>query len=180
MKKELIRFNKLDLVTKSTVEDTVYLIVPDIKQTGQKSLLVNMVRENIRCRIICGYKVGQENTVDLATTVIHKAPNTSCETVVRGVLYDGGISKYVGSIVIEAKAQGSYSQLDDKILVVGNGIRNHSEPTLNIEANDVTASHASSMGRVDENQIYYLRSRGLSREESQNLLIESFLSITKV
>lgn len=176
MKKEILDFSKVDQLVLSPLEDVEYAI-PFGAWVGQKSLVVNLERSSVSCKISCRYKASLGKVFDLVTAVVHKAPNTNSDTTIRGVLCDGGVSKYQGKVVIEKTAQGSVSKLDDKVLVVGEGTRNHAEPTMQIETNDVIASHASSTGRVDENQLYYLQSRGLSREESQALLVEAFLTL---
>ena len=175
MKKEVVDFNSADVLTLSPAEDTLYNIQYDGSRWGQKSLAVILSVPNVSCKLYCGYKLSLGNVLDLVTTVIHKAPNTVSDTTIRGVLFDGGVSNYQGKVIIEKTAQGSSSQLDDRVLVVGNATHNHAEPIMQIEANDVNASHSSSTSRVDKNQVYYLESRGLSREESQNLLIDAFL-----
>jgi len=91
-------------------------------------------------------------------------------------LDDGGESRYVGKVVVQKTAHGSDSRLEDRTLVIGDGIRNHAEPIMQIETNDVTASHISTTGRVDEDQLFYLRSRGLSRVEAINFIVLGFLS----
>lgn len=175
MKNYNIDFNNIDTLTLSPVEDTLYNIRYDGSRQGQKSLIVNLDVPNVSCRIYFRYKALLGNVVDLITTVTHKAPNTNSDTVIRGVLFDGGVSNYIGKVIVEKTAQGSSSRLNDRILVVGEGTHNHTEPIMQIETNDVSASHSSSTGRVDENQLYYLQSRGLSHGESQNLLVDAFL-----
>ena len=176
MNKENINFNNADVLTLSPREDTSYMLIFDGDWQGQKSLVVNLETPNVSCKIYCGYKVLPGTAVDLVTIITHKAANTSSDTAIRGALFNGGVSKYQGKVVIERTAQGSLSRLDDRVLVIGEGIHNHAEPVMQIEANDVSASHASSTGRVDENQLYYLQSRGLSYEESQKLLVDAFLA----
>ena len=176
MKHAAIHFSTTDTLTVSPTEDTLYTILYDGTDRGQKSLTVTLAVPNVVCKIYCGYKVSAGNNVDLSTTVIHKAPATSCDTVIRGVLFDGGVSSYVGKVIVERVAKGSTTLLETRVLIVGDGVHNHVEPVMQIETNDVIASHASTTGRVDENQLYYLQSRGLSREEAQTLLIGAFLS----
>ncbi|OGC63195.1 hypothetical protein A2264_00690 [candidate division WWE3 bacterium RIFOXYA2_FULL_46_9] len=60
-------------------------------------------------------------------------------------------------------------------MVVGENTKSHSQPILQIDANDVRASHGATTGRIDEEQVYYLTSRGLSAEDAQNLIIKGFL-----
>ena len=120
------------------------------------------------------YSLGVNESVVLTTSTIHKAPFTSCVTYIKGVLFDGGNSSYTGKIIIEKKAQQTNSYLNDNILVVGENTKNNSKPILEIEADDVKASHGATTGRVNEDQLYYLESRGLSEVESQNLIVEGF------
>jgi Fe-S cluster assembly protein SufD len=175
MKKVVLNYIDTDKIVQSPTEDTQYLIKLDGDIQGQKSILVNLEVSGVSCKIVCGFKLSRGQTLDLTTTVIHKARGTRSETTIRGVLLAGSVSNYVGKVVIEKTANGSVSRVDDKVLVIGEGTRNHAEPVMQIETNDVIASHSSSTGRVDENQLYYLQSRGLSREEAQNLLVDAFL-----
>jgi len=92
-------------------------------------------------------------------------------------LDDGGESRYVGKVVVQKTARGSDSRLEDRTLVIWDGIRNHAEPIMQIETDDVTASHASTTGRLDEHQLFYLQSRGLSRKEAGDVLVQAFLEL---
>ena len=96
----------------------------------------------------------------------------------RGVLLDGGKSDYIGKIIIEKPAQQTSSYLDDSVLVVGEDTHNNSQPILEIEADDVKASHGATTGRVDDMQVYYLKSRGFNELEAKNLIVEGFLRAT--
>ena len=131
-------------------------------------------KSRVTAEIICMYSLGVNESVVLTTSTIHKAPFTSCVTYIKGVLFDGGNSSYTGKIIIEKKAQQTNSYLNDNILVVGENTKNNSKPILEIEADDVKASHGATTGRVNEDQLYYLESRGLSEVESQNLIVEGF------
>jgi Fe-S cluster assembly protein SufD len=181
---EIVSFATTNSVTLSPVEDTLYLVncasrvgkVPEASNT----LVVTLAHPDVTCHIYCGYKVERGDAVNLATTIIHTAARTSSTTIIRGVLFAGGVSNYVGRIVMNHAAQGSSARLDDKTLVVGEGTRNHAEPSMQIEANEVTASHASSTGPVDGAQLYYLQSRGLSHAEAQTVLVDAFLTLPKV
>lgn len=102
-------------------------------------------------------------------------PNTSCLVNVKGVLFDKSRSNYLGKIVIEKGAQKTNTSLEDNILSIGEKTRNHAQPILEIKADDVKASHGATTGRIDEEQIYYLMTRGLSREEAQGVIIGGFL-----
>lgn len=158
-------------------EDTQFVV--DVskalsKKSGNVSLTLIFNKSGVTAEIICMYSLGVNESVALTTSTIHKVPNTSCVTYVKGVLFDGSESDYIGKIIIEKKAQQTNSYLNDDILVVGENTKNNSQPILEIEADDVKASHGATTGRVSKDQLYYLESRGLSEAESQNLIVEGF------
>ena len=94
----------------------------------------------------------------------------------RGVLYDKAKSTYIGEIVIDSRAQGSSSYLENAALVIGSATHNHTEPILKIEADDVSASHSSFTGRIDAGLLYYLQSRGMAITQAEKLLAKAFLA----
>ena len=164
----------------SPTEDTEYVInfPSGEKSTEQscKSLVVKLETPNIICKINSACRIGKNQVFDLATSIVHIAPQTTSQTRIKVVLDDGGESRYVGKVVVQKTAHGSDSRLEDRTLVIGDGIRNHAEPIMQIENDDVTASHASTTGRLDENQMFYLQSRGLSYKEARDLLLSAFLA----
>ena len=155
------------------MEDTQYVVDLSAKK-GEYSLDLHFEKEGVEAEIIAVYTSTKDDDLKLTTIATHKVPHTKCNTLVRGVLFDGGKSSYTGKILITKPAQQTSSYLDDAVLVVGNNTQNHSQPILEIEADDVKASHGATTGRIDENQIYYLTSRGLSKEEATHMIIQGF------
>ncbi|MFH1295444.1 MAG: SufD family Fe-S cluster assembly protein [bacterium] len=175
MKRELVKFSGTDKLMLTPCENTLYELCA-LGLQKKKTLTVELKVPNSSCKIVCNYRVGQKELFDLVTTVVHQAPNTSCEIRIRGVLADGGISTYVGKVVVAKAARGAVARLDDKVLVIGSGIRNHAEPIMQIETNEVTAIHTTSISRIDAAQLYYLQSRGLAQKEAEKLLADAFLA----
>jgi Fe-S cluster assembly protein SufD len=114
--------------------------------------------------------------VDLTTNAFHKARATSCDILVKCVLDDASSSIYRGKIKIEKKAQQTNSYLADHTLVLSENASSNSIPSLEIDANDVRASHAATQGKPDEEEIFYLMTRGLSKIVSEKLIISGFFS----
>ncbi|MBI4017917.1 MAG: Fe-S cluster assembly protein SufD [Candidatus Aenigmarchaeota archaeon] len=112
--------------------------------------------------------------LSVVTNTNHEAPNTRANIETRGVLKDDASSMSRGLIRIEKVAHGTDSQLHDRTLHLSSGAMSNSIPSLEIENNDVRASHGSSTGKIDEEQMFYLMSRGLSREEAETLIVEGF------
>lgn len=122
-----------------------------------------------------GVFFGNENQhINVMTNAHHRVPNTSNNINVRGVLKDTSSSIYHGLIKIEKSAQQTNSYLSEHSLMIGKNALANSIPSLEIDANDVKASHGSTTGKIDEEQIFYLMSRGLTRGESERLIIEGF------
>ncbi|HQA96280.1 MAG TPA: SufD family Fe-S cluster assembly protein, partial [Candidatus Colwellbacteria bacterium] len=82
---------------------------------------------------------------------------------------------YRGEIFIGKKARQTTAYLHDHVLVAGDNIKRNSQPILQIETNDVQASHGSTTGRIDRNELYYLESRGLEKNKAEETIIQGFL-----
>ncbi|MER2117714.1 MAG: SufD family Fe-S cluster assembly protein, partial [Enterococcus casseliflavus] len=79
----------------------------------------------------------------------------------------------IGHIIKGAK--GADAQQESRILMLSDKARGDANPILLIDENDVTAGHAASVGRVDPEEMYYLMSRGIPKEEAERLVIRGFL-----
>lgn len=95
---------------------------------------------------------------------------------IRAVVEDGGLFKGKGTIVIAKNVAAINAFLSFKVLLLGKNARAEVEPELEIDSNDVKASHSASIGQIDEEQLFYLMSRGLNRQESVKMIIKAFLS----
>ncbi len=110
----------------------------------------------------------------LKTITKHIVPKTSAFTFVRGVVYDEAKISYEGLIKIEPKAIKTSAYLKSDILLLGERAKAECIPSLEIKTNDVKASHGVSIGRFDPEQIFYMKSRGLSKEKFYELAIFGF------
>jgi len=120
-------------------------------------------------------KSGQ--TVDIETLMEFISPNTTGNTLIKAVVMPKGNLSLKGVIRISKNASGSKAFLKHSVLLVGNDSQAVSIPELEIENNQVQASHASAIGPVDQAQLFYLMSRGFSQKSAIKLIIKSFLAI---
>src|SRR3989344_2830647 len=116
---------------------------------------------------------GKEH-IDFTTNVYHNAENTTNDILVDGILKDESSSVYRGLIRIPKEGQKTNSYLANHILKLGDKTLANSIPSLKIDANDVKASHGVTVGQIDEEQLFYLMARGLSRENAEKLIVEGF------
>jgi len=111
---------------------------------------------------------------DFHTLQDHQAPNTFSDLLYKCALADQAESVYTGLIRIAKQAQKSNAYQANRNLLLSQGAKADSIPMLEIEADDVRCTHGVAVGPVDEEQAFYLMSRGLSATESERLIVEGF------
>ena len=131
--------------------------------------------EGANAETICASLSRENQHIDITTNACHQVPHTTSNILAKGVLLDSSTAVYRGHIKIDPDAQHTNSYLSDHMLMVGEEALANSIPSLDIQANDVKASHGSTTGQIDEEQLFYLESRGLPREEAEKLIIQGFL-----
>jgi Fe-S cluster assembly protein SufD len=112
--------------------------------------------------------------LDFRTLQDHDAPNTRSDLLFKGAVEDSAQSVYSGLIRIRPQAQKSVAFQTNRNLVLTEGADARSVPNLEIEADDVKCSHASTVGPVDDDQLYYLATRGVPPEEAERLIVLGF------
>jgi Fe-S cluster assembly protein SufD len=112
--------------------------------------------------------------LDFRTLQDHDAPNTRSDLLFKGAVEDEAHSVYSGLVHLRPTAQKSLAFQTNRNLVLNAGAGAESIPNLEIEANDVKCSHASAVGPIDEEQLYYLESRGVRPEEAERLIVLGF------
>ena len=108
--------------------------------------------------------------------VVHIGDYTESNILSHGVMADDSIGIFNGITKIEKGAVKSNAAQAEKVLMLSHGARGDVNPILLIDEHDVIAGHAASAGPVDSNDIYYLMSRGITREEAERLIIHGFLT----
>ena len=106
----------------------------------------------------------------------HLAPSCKSYQKVKNVLSSDGKGVYQGKIYVKDIAQKTNAYQLSKALLLSDDSEFSSKPEFEIYADDVKCSHGATSGNVDEDSIYYLMTRGLSRKESVKLLIDGFLN----
>lgn len=115
-----------------------------------------------------------KNNFPLETISLHTSPQTNAFYHVRTALFDSSRIDYIGNIQIKENAQQVNSYLAHHTLMLSPNASVHTIPCLEIEADDVKAGHAATIGQIEEDQLFYLLSRGINRKTAENLLIKSF------
>ncbi|GCF95102.1 Fe-S cluster assembly protein SufD [Enterococcus florum] len=109
------------------------------------------------------------------TRVTNKAPHTIGHILQHGVILEKSTLTFNGIGHILRGAKGADAQQESRVLMLSTKSRGDANPILLIEENEVTAGHAASVGRIDPEELFYLMSRGISKEEAERLVIRGFL-----
>ena len=120
------------------------------------------------------YAVSGRQHADNHTRIDHLAPGTLSEELYRGILDSQSRAVFNGKVVVAKHAVRTDARQANHNLLLSRGAEIDTKPELQIDADDVRCSHGASIGQLDEQQLFYLRSRGLDAEAARNLLIAAF------
>ncbi|SDH64742.1 Fe-S cluster assembly protein SufD [Planococcus glaciei] len=113
---------------------------------------------------------------NFTTTVTHWGKNSEGQILTHGVMKEAASAIFNGIGKIEHGASKANAEQESRVLMLSPKARGDANPILLIDEDDVTAGHAASVGRVDPLQLYYLMSRGITKQEAERLVIHGFLA----
>ena len=113
--------------------------------------------------------------VDNQVTIDHAKPHTTSRELYKGILGGRSRAAFHGSITVRKDAQKVDAKQEDKNLLLSDRAQVNVKPAFWVYADDVKCGHGAASGQIDENSLFYLKSRGLSEDEARNLLIHGFV-----
>ena len=113
--------------------------------------------------------------LDAGGKMIHLAPNTSSKIISKSISKGTGRSSYRGLLKVRRGAKNVRSHVTCDALLLDEASRSDTYPYMEIEEDDVTIGHEASVSKVDEDQLFYLMSRGLSEEEATTMVVSGFM-----
>ena len=119
--------------------------------------------------------MGREGDQQTDISIEHVKPQSQSFVSLKGVFTGTGRGTMNGTIHIHKDAQGSNARLEERVLLLSSESSAKTIPNLEIEANDVKASHAATVSRVSEDEIFYLQTRGMTCQQSISALVSAFL-----
>src|SRR5690625_2451718 len=117
-----------------------------------------------------------KQTQNFTAKTVHVGLDTDGQISQRGVLSDRTTAIFNAIGEIDDGATRANAEQESRVLMLSGEARGDANPILLIDEDDVTAGHAASVGRIDEMQLYYLKSRGITQEEAERLIIHGFLA----
>ncbi|HVM02801.1 MAG TPA: Fe-S cluster assembly protein SufD [Acidimicrobiales bacterium] len=134
----------------------------------------SLVGQGGATRLLAAYFGDGHQEHDFRTMQDHAAPKTVSDLLFKGVVEDEAHAVYSGLIRVRKGAAGTNAIQTNRNLVLTDGARADSVPNLEIEENDVRCAHASAVGPVDEDQLYYLEARGVPPDVAERLIVLGF------
>jgi Fe-S cluster assembly protein SufB len=111
---------------------------------------------------------------DTVSNITHIGQNTTGHAISKGVVKDKARTLFKGMIRIEKEARNSRAYLAEHGMILGKDARADAIPGLEIETNDVKATHSASVAQINDEELFYLMSRGLSEDEAKKMIIIGF------
>lgn len=134
-----------------------------------------LVGENSKTDYIGIAFAGKGQYQDTGCKVYHLAENTSSSILSKGISFEGGVSSYRGLVEIKKGAKGSKSTVRCDGLMLDDESKALTLPAMDVGESDVEVSHEAAVGRIGEDQLFYLMSRGISENEATKLIVSGFV-----
>lgn len=143
--------------------------------TSRSTVLVRLAGRGARCELTAGSIANGIQTHDVFAEIEHGNANTVTRELYRGIATDRGKLGFNGKMVVRESAPGADSDQSLKTLLTGHGAEASVRPQLEIYTDKVRAKHGATTGKLDEQMLFYLLSRGIDRRTAQTLLQWAFI-----
>jgi Fe-S cluster assembly protein SufD len=143
--------------------------------TSRSTIFVKLAGRAARCELTAGGIANGIQTHDMFAEIDHAAADTVTRELYRGIATDRGKLGFNGKMIVRESAPGADSDQSLKTLLTGNGAEASVRPQLEIYTDRVRAKHGATTGKLDEQMLFYLLSRGIDRRTAQTLLQWAFI-----
>ena len=127
-----------------------------------------------RCEFTGITFAGEGQNLDTGAKILHNAPDTSSYMHTKSICKSGGITTFRSSVVVTEKATGSKSSVSCESLMLDSESRSDTIPAMDVRTDKADVGHEARIGRISDDAIFYLMSRGLSEEEAKALIVGGF------
>ena len=154
--------------------DMVFLVYPGV--SCDVSLDVSLKGEGAEANIYGAYICGGDEKVRFAVDMHHDVPHCNSRQLFKGIA--GGSSRidFYGKIIVAQDAQRTEAYQENHNILISDEAKVDTKPQLEIYADDVKCSHGATIGRLNEEEQFYMRSRGISLEDAKVLQMISFIA----
>ena len=154
--------------------DLVLLVYPGV--SCDVKMDVSLLGEGAEANLYGAYVCGGSEKVKISVDMHHDFPHCNSRQLFKGIA--GGTSKvdFYGKIIVAKDAQRTEAYQENHNLLLSDGAKVDTKPQLEIYADDVKCSHGATIGRLNEEEQFYMRSRGISLEDAKVLQMISFIA----
>ena len=154
--------------------DMVLLVMPGV--SCDVKLDVRLIGEGAEANIYGVYVCGGEEKVKISVDMHHDLPHCNSRQLFKGIA--GGTSRvdFYGKIIVAQDAQRTEAYQENHNILLSDGAKVDTKPQLEIYADDVKCSHGATIGRLNEEEQFYMRSRGITLEDAKVLQMISFIA----
>ena len=138
--------------------------------------IINLNGKNSFASVNAIQLLHQDCSHEIKLLMNHNEENTKSSQFIKTALYDQSNSSFQGKIFVDSKAQKTDGYQLSRALLLSDNAKFFSKPELEIYADDVKCSHGSSSGNIDDESIFYLRSRGINEKDAKDMMIKGFLA----
>ena len=117
---------------------------------------------------------GKGQNLDTGAKIVHNAPKTSSYVNTKSISKDGGISTFRSSVVVTNKAKQSKSAVSCQSLMLDDISRSDTIPAMDIRTKDADVGHEAKIGKISDDAVFYLMSRGISEEDARAMIVSGF------
>ena len=135
---------------------------------------VTMDSEGAECSVDGLYMVDGSQHTDTHSMIDHRQPNCTSRQLYKGILDGKSRAVFNGKVFVRHDAQQTNAEQTNKNLLLSNDARVDTKPQLEIFADDVKCAHGAAIGQIDEEEMFYLESRGINRALARNMLTYGF------
>jgi len=145
------------------------------KKYARRDFNIELDESGANCNLFGLYLVDEENHIDHHTTIEHKDAHCNSNENYKGILGGKSTGVFNGRIHVHPDAQKTDAIQNNRNLLLSDDAIIHTKPELEIYADDVKCTHGATVGQLDEKALFYLRSRGLNKTESQRMLMRAYV-----
>ncbi|HET6645867.1 MAG TPA: Fe-S cluster assembly protein SufD, partial [Pyrinomonadaceae bacterium] len=143
-------------------------------QLSRHDIHVKMANEGAECWVDGLYVVGSDQHTDTHSVIDHQQPHCTSHQLYKGILDDRSRAVFNGKIFVRHGAQKTDAMQTNKNLLLSTDARVDTKPQLEILADDVKCAHGAAVGQIDQDELFYLETRGIHPDLARNLLTYGF------
>jgi Fe-S cluster assembly protein SufD len=141
---------------------------------ARTELVARLRGEQAECDLLGLYLAGDRQLMDYHLDVAHSVPRCTSRENFKGILYGKGRAVFDGRVLVDRDAQKSDAAMSNRNLMLSESAEVDTKPQLEINADDVKCSHGTTVGRIEPEKLFYLRSRGISAPLARRMLCLGF------